>query len=84
MINVGVRTTAPSRIMRICRAVTQHVFVNQFLKIHAHGAINADDLVGAYAGIGGHVSVGVMDADIRGIVADRMRDALSRGGDETG
>ena len=77
MIDVGVRVCEhPAALVRICRKILQHIFVNFFLKIDSEGAIGTDDFVGADASARGNVAIGIGDADVGGIVANREMSAL--------
>jgi len=61
-----------------------HVFVDQRLQVDTQRAIGADDLIAADAGIGRHISVGIGNANVSGIVADGVMRALDGRGGEAG
>jgi hypothetical protein len=53
-----------------------------FLQVDAHGAVTSNNLVGANAGVGRNVSVGIWNADVGGNILHRMVGALDGGGDQ--
>ena len=82
MVDVCVRVgEPPTGVIRIGRKIRLHVFVDFLLKVNPHGAINADDFVGAHSGVGRNIAVGVRNANIRGIVANNVLRALDSGRD---
>src|SRR5215472_10362410 len=82
MVDVFVRVgEPPTSFIRIGRKIRLHVFVDFLLKVNPHGAINANDFVGAHSGVGRNIAVGVRNANIRGIVANNVLRALDSGGD---
>ena len=83
MVNIGVRAAIISEA-RIGSAVLLHVLVNEFLQIDADRAIDADNFVGAHAGFGGDVSIGIGDVDVGGFVANDVGGAFVSGGEKAG
>ena len=83
MVDVCVRVgESPASLIGIGRKIRLHVFVDFLLKVNPHGAINADDFVGAHSGVGRNIAVGVRNADVCGIVANHVLGALDSGRDK--
>ena len=82
MINVRVRAVVISET-RIGGAILLHVLVNKFLQVDADGAVDADNFVGANAGIGGDVTIWIGDVNVGGelLVANGVGGAFVGGGD---
>ena len=78
VIDIGIRVShAPPA--RVFSEVRGHVFVNFLLQINSHGAIYADDFVGANTGARRHIAVGVLDANVVGNVTDNVVGAFDGG-----
>ena len=54
--------------------------MNFLLQIDAHAAIGPDDFIRAYAGVRGHVTTRIGNANIGRIVADDVVSTLDGGG----
>ena len=81
MINVAVEGP---RAFGISTKVRLHIFMNQRLQIDAQGSIRPNDLIAAHARVGRNVSIGICDADVSGVVADRVMRAFNGRGRKAG
>ena len=77
MVDIRVRL-ASSPFSGIDAEIRCHVFMHFFLQIDAHGAIGPNHLIRTNAGISGHVSAGIRQANISWIVTNRMLCAVKR------
>ena len=60
-----------------------HVLVNFLLQVDADGAVCANDLIGADAGIRGNVAAWIWDFHVGGIISDGVMRALDGRGDKS-
>src|SRR5260370_40929565 len=72
----------PAFLVRIRREILLHVLVDLFLQIDAHGPIQPNDLIGAYARVSRNVSARVWNSDVGGDVAHGVMRALDGSGDK--
>jgi len=71
VVDVGIRAGQhPTALVGIGGEISQHVLVDFFLQVDAEGAIGAYDFVGADAGVGGNIAIGIGNSDVCRIVAD--------------
>ena len=52
--------------------------MNELLQVDTYGAVCADDLVRAHAGVGGHVTAGIIESHIGRIIAHDLMRAVQR------
>ena len=71
-------------VLRVGGKGSFHVLVDELLQIPAEGAVAADDLIRADAGIGRHVAPWVVELHISGVIADLLMGTVQRGMDEAG
>lgn len=84
MVDIRVRVRqVPAALIRIRQEITQHVFVNFFLKVHANRAVDANDLIAANPSVRGDITIGIRNANICGIVTHRMMRAFDSGRDQS-
>ena len=67
-VRVGVEEH-PANMVGVGPEIGFHVFVDFLLKIDSHGAVDADDFVGADSGVGGNVATGVRNAYVGGVMS---------------
>jgi len=81
VVDIRVRMSQqPAPLVWVGREILQHIFVDFFLQIDAHGAVGANNLISANSGIGGNVPAWIWNSDILRNVADGMVSALDGGG----
>jgi hypothetical protein len=80
-IRVGMRQR-PAPLVGVRRGVLQHVFVDLFLQIDAHGAVTPNNFIRGNAGVGRNVPAGIRDSNIGRNIADRVMGALHGGGNQ--
>jgi hypothetical protein len=71
------------KLLCIFVAILNNVFMNFLLEIDAHGAVNADNFVGADTCFWGNVAARVRDFHVCGIVTDDMNRPLNSRGNNS-
>jgi len=73
----------PPPLPWIGREILLHILVDLLLKVHAHGAVGANDFIGADSGIARNITTRIGDAYIGRIVANGLVGSFNSSTDET-
>jgi hypothetical protein len=80
MVNVGIwRGREPVPFPAIGAEVLQHVFMDLFLQVHAHGAVRPNDFVRTDSRVGRNITARIRQSHISGIISDGVSSPLGRG-----
>jgi hypothetical protein len=79
---VNVRVGGPAPVVRIDIEVLNHIFMNFFLQVYANRAVNADDLVGANAGVRRNIAARIWNPNVPRNIPDVVVRAFNRRGDQ--
>jgi hypothetical protein len=83
MVNIRVgMTEKPPPPIGVKDKILQHIFVNFFLQIDSYCAVTANDLIGAYAGVGRNIPSRIRNSNVPRHVANRMVRPLDGSGNE--
>src|SRR5262245_55648167 len=78
MIDIGIRPTETPQLRIGCKS-SLHVFVNLPLEINTHSAHRPDDYVRANTTLDWHITTGILQHSISGVVLQSDPNLLTRG-----